>query len=237
MRRPCLLILSLVLLAATSCQKDCTCPEPKETKTLTLQPGAESEDVIVAMRATDGGVNAAGNHNHLQEIGASRWTYDAQGWGTGTNRSYIKFTGLSEIPANATIKSAKLSFWGVAGGGASPQGNSTYPGSPYSGSGENTSWLKRVTGDWSEGTINWNNKPATTDVNQVEVPASNLQWNFNVANLDVTNLVKDMVSNSQNYGFAWQLQTEQHYRCITFSSGEATDASKRPKLVVEYEEQ
>jgi hypothetical protein len=78
------------------------------------------------------------------------------------------------------------------------------------------------------------NKPATTDVNQVEVPASTTQYNYNVTNLDVTNLVKDIFSSQHNYGFCLQLQTEQIYRSLLFASSEFHDAARRPKLVVQY---
>jgi hypothetical protein len=94
--------------------------------------------------------------------------------------------------------------------------------------------LKRVLGNWEETTVTWTNKPATTDVNQVSIDASTSQWNYNVE-VDVTGMVKDMVSNNQNYGFCMQLKTEQIYRSLIFSSSEATDPTKRPKLVVEYE--
>lgn len=236
MRKIYFFFIPVLLLLVTSCKKDCTCSEP-EVKTLTLQPGPDNgDDIIVAVRATDGGLNANANHNANTDINAGAWTYNNEGWGTGTNRTFIKFAGVSTIPASATIKSAKLSFYGVTTSSAAPQGNSYYPGSPYNSSGDNKGWLKRVTGDWTETGVTWNNKPATTDVNQAEVPASTSQWGFDATNIDVTNMIKDMVSNGQNYGFSLQMQVEQHYRTINFASSESADATKRPKLVIEYEE-
>jgi Disaggregatase related repeat len=237
MKKVIFIFTSLVISATflTSCEQECTCPQPEE-KTLTTQPGPDNgQDCIVCYRDGDGGVNAAGNHNFNPDFIASHWTHAANGWGQGSNRSYIKFPELSQIPQNATIKSAKLSLYGLTAGIAAPQGNSTYPGSPYASYGTNEAWLKRVTGNWDEATITWNNKPAATDVNQVWVPASNAQWNYNVVDLDVTQLVKDMISNNQNYGFVLQLHTEQIYRSVAFASSEVADAGKRPKLVVVYE--
>ena len=232
------LILTTLFFSATlftSCSKECTCPKSEE-KTLTIQPGPDNgQDCLVAYRETDGGLYASSNLNANPDMTAARWTYDSQGAGQGTVRSYFRFPQLSDIPQTAVIKSAKLSLYGVSSGVAAPEGNSTYPGSPYSSFGINASWLKRVTGSWVETTITWNNKPATTDVNQVEVPASTSQWSYNVTDLDVTQLVKDMVSNNQNYGFVLQLQNEQIYRALTFASSEVADAAKRPKLVVVYE--
>ncbi len=210
-----LIVLSLVTISfsllISSCVKKCECPQPQE-KTLNL---------------------ASGNLNANPDIAAARWTYGSAG--EGTNRTYIKFPGLSELSQNATIKSAKLSLYGVSSGVAAPQGNSYYPASPYYSYGDNKTWLKRVLGDWDESTITWNNKPATTDLNQVEVPASTSQWNFNVLDIDVTQLVRDMISNNQRYGFVLQLQNEAIYRSIIFASSEVSDATKRPKLVVVYQ--
>ncbi len=206
---------------------------------LALQPGStDGQDALVGIRATDGSVVANTNFNSIPELSISRWTYNAQGAGGGTNRAYLKFAGLSAIPAGAEIVSAKLSLFGLnqqetSQSSSTPQGNSFYPGSTYPGN--NKSWIKRVTGgDWEETTITWNNKPATTTTNQAELPASTSQYNFDVVDLDITNMVKDILSSGRNYGFCLQLQNEQIYRSLLFASSEFTDAAKRPKLVVEY---
>jgi len=52
----------------------------------------------------------------------------------------------------------------------------------------------------------------------------------------VTQLVQDMVTENKIHGFSLQLQKEQTYRSITFGSSEQEDATKRPLLIVEYEE-
>jgi hypothetical protein len=230
--------IALVFLFFTSCKKDCP-PLRLEVKTITLQPGPkDGEDCIVAYRETDGGLNANANHSGNPDLDASAWTYNTEGWGAGANRSYLKFIGLSSLPPKAIIKSAKLSLYGINTGEAiaSPQGNSYYPGSPFDSYGSNAAWLKEVTGDWEETTITWNTKPGTTEKHKVSIPASTSQWNYDVMDLDVTAIVKDMISNDKNYGFCFQQQTETYYRCLSFSGSRATDASKRPKLVVEYME-
>src|SRR5687768_278223 len=221
-----------------SCKK-CECVDEKDPVNLTLQPNAdEGQDAIVAIRATDGGSGANANHSFIPEINVIQWTYNAQGAGEGTNRSYLKFAGLSAIPAGSEIISAKLSLYGLSEAettqsGAAPFGNSTYSGSPYTGS--NKAWLKRVVGaDWNEATINWVNKPSTTDNNQVEIPASTTHYNYDIIDLDVTAIVKDIVNSKQNYGFCFQLQTEQTYRSLSFAASEFQVASKRPKLIIQY---
>jgi len=230
-----LAIIAIIGITVASCEKECKCPQDVE-KTLTSQPGpSDGQDCLVSYRETDNGLYASTNMNFNTDLAAARWTYNSDNAGEGSTRTYFRFPQLSEIPGDAEIKSAKLSLYGISSGVAVPLGNSSYPGSPYSSYGLNTSWLKRVTGSWDETTITWNNKPGSTDANQVEVPASNTQWNYNVTDLDVTQLVKDMRSNNQNYGFVMQLQNEQIYRAILFGSSELADATKRPKLVVVYE--
>ena len=207
---------------------------PAQATTITLQPGQDGQDALVI---TKDGDNASLNMNfgQLGEINYSKWTYAAQGFGEGTMHSYIKFTGLSAIPANAQIVSAKLSFYGVATSGFTPQGNSHYPGSPYGSNPDNAGWVKRVTSNWDETTITWSNKPGTTTANQVAIPGTTTQWNFNAPDLDVTEIVKTMVSTNSNFGFCLSLQNESIYRNVIFSSSEATDAARRPKLVVIYQ--
>jgi len=198
-------------------------------KVLTLQPGPdEGQNCLVG-----GDIYAAYNLNSNPDISASTWTYGAQGGGTGSVRTLIKFIGLDGMPDSAIILSAKLSLYGISSGVSSPQGNSYYPGSPYETYGDNSSWLKRVTTDWNPDSVTWNNQPPVTDVNEVSVPASTTQWNFNAVDLDVTQLVDDML-NTENFGFSLQLKAEQTYRSISFASCKVTNSALWPKLVVTY---
>lgn len=206
-------------------------------RTLVLRPGPnDGRDVNVAYFDGDKGYYSDNNNFANPDLSATRWTFGSQGGGEGTFRAYIKFGALYGLPEDVIIKSAKLSLYGVSTGTAAPQGNSSYPGSPYATNGENNKcWLKRVVANWNERTITWNNKPGTTDVNQVEVPASTSQFNFDAVDLDVTKLVQDMfVDNKRTAGFCLQLQNEQIYRTLNFASSRYSDSTKRPKLVVEY---
>jgi hypothetical protein len=234
-----LLLLSAVAVLASSCRKSCD-PEPAPqsiTKTVTMQPNSSNgQDCTVAYRETDGGARAAGNMNSLPNLIAARATWNASGAGEGSERGYIKFVDLDTIPANATVTSAKLYLYGVESNN-SPEitaGNSIYPGSGYASFGDNKTWLKRVTGNWDQTTINWNNKPGTVEDNKIALPVSTTQWNFDATELDVTAMVQAMITERQNYGFCLQLQVEQIYRFIVFGTCEVANAAKRPKLVVTY---
>lgn len=205
---------------------------PPVIKQLILGQGTlDAQQSIVSTR--DANPAVANNINTNTDILAAAWTYSSS---NGTDRTYLKFAGLSAIPSTSVIVSAYLSLYGFDPNQAvaSPQGNSYYSGSPWFSSGSNIGWLKRASADWNSSTITWNNKPATTDVDQVAVAESNAAWNYNVIDLDVTKLVKVMVNNNQNFGFSLQLQTEQAYRSLTFSGSLSSKISYRPKLVINY---
>jgi hypothetical protein len=83
--------------------------------------------------------------------------------------------------------------------------------------------------------MTWNTQPTVSESNRVAIAASTSQWNYNVIDIDVTELVKSMVNSSNsNYGFCFMLQSETYYRSMTFGSANNTNAAKRPKLVIEY---
>lgn len=210
-----------------------------ENKTLLLQPGGgakdDGQDCLVAYREMDDDYYANENHSGNPDIAAIRWTYNADDAGEGTTRTYIKFIGLTQIPSEANIVDARLSLYGVQSSVAAPNvGNSFYPGSPYESYVDNSCWIKLVTGDWDESSITWNNKPGTSETGRAAVPASTSQWNFDAANIDVTEMVTQMVKTGKNYGFCLELQNEQIYRGMIFGSSEHSDSLKRPKLVVNY---
>jgi len=202
------------------------------TRTLTLKPGPDDgQDCLVGNLPIHINTNLSANPDFV----ASRWTYNALGYGEGTIRGYIEFVALDGLPDSAYIRSATLYLYGLAAGVgiSNPQGNSLYPGSPYSAYTDNSCWLKRVTGNWNEDSITWSNMPPTTDVNRVAVPSTTSQFDNN-ATLDVTKLVQDIVYSRQNYGFCLQMQNEQIYRDQNFSGSRSADSTRWPKLVVTY---
>ena len=192
------------------------------TITLTLQPGPnEGQNTIVT-----GDLYAIYNINSNPDIYAGTWTYAAQGGGTGTGRTLLKFIGLDGMPDSATILSAKLSLYGIPVGTAAPQGNSIGI--------DNSAWIKRVTTDWNPDSVTWNNQPTFVDTHEATIPASTSVWNNDALDIDVTGLVNDLLDNN-NYGFAIVGKTEQIYRSMSFASCKVASAAKRPKLVVVYE--
>ena len=128
---------------------------------------------------------------------------------------YIRFD-LSGIPSDAVIVSAELKLYakeGIADG--------------------KTVKIYRVLGDWSETGITWSNKPdnAANETDSAAIPSTN-NWMV----LDVTGDVEGFVNGSfSNYG--WVIKCVDCSAVVkNFASREYSDASKRPKLVVEYVE-
>ena len=181
-----------------------------------------------ASNPSDGNVNLDWTH----EIVMSRWSLSQFNFDTATQRSYIRFDSLARIPSTATVTSAVLYLYGESSSITFPYGNSYYWGSNNP---PNPVLVQQVVGGtWNQQTITFNNAPALTSVGQDTIPASTLEWNYN-ASVDVTNLVKTMVASpSTNYGFGLRLVTENIYRDMVFSTCEAADSTKRPRLVVRY---
>ncbi|XZF13538.1 DNRLRE domain-containing protein [Chitinophagaceae bacterium MMS25-I14] len=157
------------------------------------------------------------------------WTYNAIGCSHGTTRSLITFTGLSTIPAGATILSATLNMYGVPTSGN--YGNSSFPGSPYGTT--NEGWVQRVTSSWAENTVTWNTQPSATTTNEAALPVTTSQFGFN-ASVNVTALVQDIISSGSNNGFMLLLQNEAIYRAVLFASSDHSDPTLWPELVVTY---
>jgi len=99
--------------------------------------------------------------------------------------------------------------------------------------GSNASVIQRITQEWDENTVTWNNQPATTEVNQVNVPASSApDQNYEI---NVTQLIQDIIYDPENgHGLMLKLETESYYRSLIFASSDNPDTSLHPKLVIEF---
>lgn len=138
-------------------------------------------------------------------------------------RSLVQFD-LSMIPVNAIIDSAFLSLYGFVD---AFNGHSNL-------SGPNQSTLQRITSAWDENTVTWNTQPTTTPIDQVILPPSNFPGEDYLRN-DIKTIVQFWTSNpSSNYGLFYQLQPEQYYRRMSFSSPAGVDSTKRPLVEIFY---
>jgi hypothetical protein len=178
---------------------------------LILRPAEEGKDAeIFDLQPTT-------NFNYDTYRG-NAWTF---GGDLGVVRGLLEFD-LSGLPANIEVDKAYLSLYA--------------PDSPHSQfhSGDNQSFLLRITEPWNETTVNWNNQPATTNTNLVSLSASSHEYQ-NYLVTDVTDMVIDMLADpAHSYGFMLRQQTEEQFRRMTFASSDFPNPAKHPRLEVCY---
>ena len=195
-----------------------TTTSSKSQTTITLQPGAdEGKDAFIDSRV---GTSNYGNH---QDIASIAWTNSGD---ETICRGLLEFD-FSKIPSNVIITGATLSLYNNPG---SPNNN----GEHSSLSGSNESVLQRITSDWNEESVTWNNQPTTTNHNEV-ILSQSASSDQDYSNIDVTALVQDMIANpDSSFGFMLRLQTEEYYRCMIFASSDNENPELHPKLIISY---
>jgi len=193
--------------------------------TLILQPGStQGKDAFIWNLTNQRGrfgPTRITNYGKVKQFIAHEWTWDGS---VGTRKSLIDFD-FSSLPTGANVISARLSLY-------------SYPNSADGGhaslTGSNESLLQRITSAWEEDLVTWNNQPSATTQNQVKLSRSTA-FDEDYLDINVTNLVKDMLSNPANaHGFMLSMQTQRHYRRLIFASSDHPDPTKHPKLVIVY---
>jgi hypothetical protein len=159
------------------------------------------------------------NPNSTQ-IDADAWTINGE---TVFLRGLFRFD-LSTLPDNAKILSAKLSLYSAP----SPTNTGNLVDANFGSN--NALLLQRVTSEW-DNSVTWQSQPSTDASSQISLPATN-QSLLNLT-IDVTDMVKTMAQ-SDNYGFMLKLQNEVIYNSRVFCSSKHHDATKHPKLVIQY---
>ncbi|UEG49520.1 DNRLRE domain-containing protein [Ferruginibacter lapsinanis] len=184
-------------------------------KTLTLAPQNNPNEVYINSYSPNSSTSG------ISQLTIAAWTAG----GVYYWRAFLKFD-MSSIPANAIIQSAKLSLYSTTN---PTQGN----GVDAQFGGSNACYIQRVTSNWATNTITWNNQPTTTSSNQVTIPQSTSSFQDNI-DMDVTDLVKDIVTSNNNYGFGIKLQSEVIYNARQYASSFNATAERHPKLVIVY---
>ncbi|CAN5607676.1 hypothetical protein BH10BAC2_BH10BAC2_05310 [soil metagenome] len=241
--RSLLFVIVILTLHLCSCSKEtvnnhgsaasATTDNAVTTQTLTLQPGLKDGNDLW----TKNWINHPAYADTCDsKVGLIKGLCTTLKGSVVYTRSVIKFDGLSNVPAGATILSATLYLYGPTPQSKDvkkhlPSGNSSYPGSDRQ---DNTCLLQRITSAWNVASISWNNPPVVTTANQVILKASDKQWQYDVA-INVTEMVKVMVSAPNvNNGFLMRLQTEERSRSMGFLSANSPETDRHPKLVVTY---
>ncbi|MDP4240828.1 MAG: DNRLRE domain-containing protein, partial [Bacteroidota bacterium] len=185
-----------------------------------LQP-----DSVTGKDALLHGLSSEVNRNYGRngQLASDSWTFGGE---VAILRSVLAFD-LSTIPENAVITSAKLSLH-------SWDSTDHSLGLHWNSDGSNASWLERVTTNWDQNTVTWNNQPSTTELNRVSLPETTSSTE-NYLDVDVTQLVQDMVANpSSSFGFMLKLQAEDGYRRMNFCSSDHPNKAYHPKLEIAY---
>jgi hypothetical protein len=159
------------------------------------------------------------NENRGKSTHSSPYAWTQEGI-LNVTRPLLEFD-LSAVPAGQKITKATLFLY------MAPYANLTQH------SGDNGFIIQRIIEKWDENIVTWNNQPATTTENQITVAASQSSTQNYV--IDVTSLIQDNINNPETgHGLMLKLITEQAYRVALLASSDNADATKRPKLVIEY---
>ncbi|MDF2188758.1 DNRLRE domain-containing protein [Paraflavitalea sp. CAU 1676] len=157
------------------------------------------------------------------EIVAAGWTCNAQGYPTCNFRSLIWYN-LSQVPANATIVSARLYLYAHKSAVNGNVGMPTYGSS-------NSAVLQRVSNAWGP-SVGWGNIPAAYTTSQkVLAQSTSTAQDYEI---DVKDFVQQWVSEpASNHGMLLKLQNEINYNSLVFHSGKSAE-SLQPRLEICY---
>ena len=142
------------------------------------------------------------------------------------HRSLIDFD-LTSIQSDS-ISSATLKLYSDIYSTDYPSGHIYWTSFP-----KNDLMIQRITEDWEEYEVNWNNRPGVTFKNEVYVlPSYNDFQNYEI---DVTDIVKDMLAEPENsHGFLIKLLTEWPYIRTVFASSDNATSEFHPRLEIVY---
>lgn len=148
-----------------------------------------------------------------------RWTWFSLGCGEGEQIPHIQFN-LPPVPSNHVVQKVELQLF-------FPSGN-PFPHSV----GNNEMYVQRITANWGEATLTWNNMPAHTTTGQISVPAAT--FGTQTYTMDISNIAKLWYNGTPNYGVRLKLQNPTTYRRATFASSEHPDSSLHPRIYITY---
>ena len=164
------------------------------------------------------------NHGDYEYLNMHAWT------NAGIfvlHRSLIDFDLSSVNPDNSFTATLKL---------FSDKNSTFYPdGHQYLQSWpENAILIQRVTEEWEEYEVNWNNRPDVTYQNVIfNKPSTN---NFQDYEIDVTNMLIDMLEDPANsHGFLIRLEMEWIYNRLVFASSDNKTEEFHPRLEIAYD--
>jgi hypothetical protein len=190
----------------------------------TIDQLSSTQDAVLGYH--QGYSSANSNYNSANWFGAM--SQPGNLGGENNSRSLIAFDLSAYIPGTI-INEATLDLYGrgaVGAGAVASVGNV----------GNNTCWLERITSPWNDNTVTWNTSPTATSVNAVVLSSSSAS-SQDYLGVDVTQLVQDMINDPDgSFGFLIRLQIEDPSRGLFFCGRGFSDASKRPRLTIKYDQ-
>lgn len=163
------------------------------------------------------------NYGSLNVIAAFAVSTGNSGPGAGNfNRSLFAFDVDSSL-TKSSIDHAYINLYGHGSYGILSGHEGT----------ANACWLLQVKQSWDEYKVTWANAPLADTAYQVSLGNSS-STKQNYLKIDVTNLVKDMVSkNRMKFGFMLVLKNETPKNSLVFNSRDnSSDTSIWPKLII-----
>ncbi len=217
-KKYCLIILAVLIIISSNfiaCNKEQISSDKSDTTVIAtvIQP-----DSITGKNAIVESIVPDMNFGNYPIISAFAWT-DTEYFNIG--RSFIYFD-LSKIQAYTAINSAKLSIYFDSYANLNAQ------------TGENAFTIYRVSQSWNVNTVTWNNQPSYSNLDSVVVAKSTFE-NQSYLNIDVTNMVRDMITNpTVSFGFCIKLNEESPYALVVLGSCYCKNVSVHPKLIIYY---
>ncbi len=186
---------------------------------LVIQP-----DPVDGKDAVFGKIVPDNNYGDIPDIHLYAWT---QGGILNVNRVAIDFD-LSIVPKGVIIDSAFISLYF----------NSTSAYKDVIGVdghyGDNSFVIDKITEEWDEDSITWNNQPTVSSDYQVYVEDTD-DVTLDFKNIDISKLIIDSYKYPESsFGLMLRHNLEEPYKVTFFASSDHPDKSKRPKLVIFY---
>lgn len=190
-----------------------------QSYTIDLRPGESTGDDVFFW-SYSGSANNGNTETSRFQI--SEWTRLPE----RTEQTQLLRFDLSVLPDNAIITSAKLSMY------FDPD-NTDGRGYGHYGDVPTDFYIQRVAEAWSSESITYNSRPAIDTTGQLLLPG-HTEIDQNYEGIDVTDMVSRMAA-GENYGFYFQMASDEIYQVIKFASSNHSDFTRRPKLEITFE--
>lgn len=191
---------------------------------MTFVSASYAQETIILQPGPDNGIDAKSrklapntNYGDFRDITA----HATDMLGPNVSRTFIKFD-LSFLSTSVEVLDAKLYLY-------TADNLPNYPPGQY---GDNGSIIQKISEDWGELTLTYNNQPTVDTNGQIFLPPTTHALQH-FEDIDVTHFVQEMVQHpDSNFGLRIRLQTEIENRCLCWCSSDYEIDSMRPKLIL-----